>query len=89
MYEFPAVDQIDLTYRYPDHIPLSPRIETDAGDIHGLQNSTVTLTVQTTGQPRTAEMVLESGATIPLALGDDGRFSGRSRWCRRISIRCG
>ncbi len=77
VYEFPAVDQIDLTYRYPDHIPLSPRIETDAGDIHGLQNSTVTLTVQTTGQPRTAEMVLESGATIPLALGDDGRFSGQ------------
>ena len=77
VYEFPAVDQIDLTYQYPDYIPLPPRIEEDAGDIHGLTGSTVTLTAHTVGKARTAEIVLESGPVVPLTQREDGTFSGQ------------
>ncbi len=77
VYEFPAVNQIDLTYEYPDHIPLPPRTEEDTGDIHGLAGSTVTLAVHTTGMPKTAEMLLESGVVLPLAARDGGLFSGQ------------
>ena len=77
VYEFPAVDQIDLAYHYPSHIALPPVVEADAGDIHGLKGSEVQLTVRTTGVPVQAEMVLESGGTIALKAQSEGQFTGR------------
>ena len=77
VYEFPAVRQIDLAYEFPDHIPLPPRIEEDAGDIQGLEGSTVTVSVHVAGRPTSASMVLESGDEITLRAGSDGQFTGR------------
>ena len=77
VYEFPAVDQIDLAYQFPDHLSLPPRLEDDSGDIRGLEGSTVTITVHTTGTPETAVLSLESGSTIPLRSREDGHFSGQ------------
>lgn len=77
LYEFPAVSQIDLTYRYPEYTQRANRFEEDTGDIRGLQGSQVTLDVHTTGAPIEGSVVLESGRTIPLRQAGEGRFRAR------------
>ena len=80
LYEFPDVDQIDLTYTYPAYTGRPPETEEDNGDIRGLKGSTVTLDVQTTGDVETAEIALDGdrdGETIALEPVGDGRFQGR------------
>ena len=77
LYEFPDVDQIDLTYTYPRYVGRPPYTEEDTGDIRGLKGSTVGLDVRATGDVERAELVLDGGETISLEAAGAGRFRGR------------
>lgn len=74
LYEFPAVAQIDLTYRYPEYTQRPSRFEEDMGDIRGLKGSQVTLDIHTSGAPVEGEVLLESGNRLPLQAVGEGRF---------------
>lgn len=76
MYEFPAVDRIDLTYRYPAYTGLRDRLEEDAGDIVGLSGSTVVLEVHATGSAHTASLEMDDGDVVALKPRGDGVFRG-------------
>ncbi len=75
VYEFPAVERIDVTYVYPEHLPLAPRIEEDAGDIVGLEGSAVTLTVTASAKSASAVMAMEHGQQRTMRSLGDGRFA--------------
>ncbi len=79
LYSFPAVEQIDQTYTYPEYTGLQPRREENVGDVHGLKGSTVTLEVHTTGTVQEAELVVDGERRVRLAAAGDGRFRGRLR----------
>lgn len=75
LYEFPAVGQIDLRYTYPSYTGIPARTEENNGDIRGLKNATVAISIATTGAVETAEMVFESGRRITM----NGTGSGEYR----------
>ena len=75
IYEFPKVVNIDLKYVYPEYTGIPSRTEENTGDIHGLQGSDVTLSIQTNGTAVSGEMVIEDGEKIPLQSLGDGKFS--------------
>ncbi|HEX7070491.1 MAG TPA: DUF4175 family protein [Rhodothermales bacterium] len=77
LYRFPAVEQIDLTYTFPDYTGRAPEREEDGGDISAVRGTTVTLDVATNGTAEAARLVLDGGRTIDLSAGEDGRFRGR------------
>ena len=77
VYEFPEVQQIDVTYEAPAYSNLPIRTEEDEGDIEGLKGSRVTVNVRTNTQAKAAAMVLESGQEVPLSRVADGQFRGR------------
>ncbi len=87
LYTFPSVEQIDLTYVYPEYTQQSPRREEATGDIYGLRGSTVSLDVQTNGVARNAELILDDGNRIGLEDTGDGTFRGRLRLDREGSYR--
>ena len=74
LYEFPAVSQIHLRYDYPAYTGVPERVESNTGDIRGLRGSQVGITVTTSGQVETAEMVFEDGQRLPLNNIDAGQF---------------
>ncbi len=74
LYEFPGVEQIHLSYTYPEYTGAPEQTESNTGDIRGLKGSTVTITVTTTGRVETADMVLEDGRRLPLNDIDAGQF---------------
>ncbi len=76
IYVFPAVDQIDVTYHYPDYTGLPARTEENAGDIRGLLGSTVEIRVQTIGTVQEAVMDRSNGSTIVLKAMGSGAFRG-------------
>ena len=75
LYEFPQVQQIDLTYSFPDYTGLDDRYEENTGDIRGVIGSRVTLNIQASGLVTVAEMVLDSGERIAMTNRGDNRFS--------------
>ncbi len=77
LYEFPDVGQIDVTYTYPAYTGLPARTETDTGDIRGLAGSTVTVTVQTTGNVEQAELLLNETTSLPLKALGEGQYQGQ------------
>lgn len=77
LYTFPAVEQIDLTYVYPEYAGQSSRREENTGDILGLKGSTVTIDVSTSGSVGQAEMVLDDGRSVSMSPAGEGRFRGR------------
>ena len=77
VYEFPQVQQIDVTYEFPDYANRPPITQTDDGDIEALQGSTVTINVQTNAQAENAAMVLDNGGQLTLERIASGRFRGR------------
>ena len=72
----PRVERIDVAYEYPSFTGLSPRVETDAGDIYAPSGTRVTLTVQTDKPVREGELVLASG----------GRFALRPTGERTVAV---
>jgi len=74
LYEFPAVAQVHLRYTYPEYTGVPPRVESNTGDIRGLKGSTVSLTINTTGNVETAEMVFEDGRRLTLNDIDSGQY---------------
>ena len=73
LYEFPSVSQIHLRYTYPEYTGVPVRTET-SGDIRGLKGSTVSITITTSGNVETAEMVFEDGSRLPMNNIDAGQF---------------
>lgn len=77
LYEFPAVNQIDLTYRYPAYTGLPSSTKENAGDIEAVNGTVVDLSIAVGGSPTSGELVQDDGSRIPLAKQDDGTFAGR------------
>ncbi len=77
VYEFPEVQQIDITYEGPPYANLPMRTEEDEGDIEGLRGSRVTVNVRTNAKTTTAAIVLESGREIPFAPVAEGLFRAK------------
>ena len=77
LYEFPAVEQIDLTYRYPAYTGLGPSEKENAGDIEAVIGTVVDLSVAVGGRPTSGALVQDDGSRTELAMRDDGKFAGR------------
>ncbi|MEM1095099.1 MAG: hypothetical protein AAGJ10_10885 [Bacteroidota bacterium] len=71
---YPAVAQIDVTYRFPAYTGLPERTEENFGDIEGLKGSRVRVVAQTTGAATEAQMVFESGRVLDLTATGGGTF---------------
>ncbi|GAB5521077.1 MAG: hypothetical protein RhofKO_33280 [Rhodothermales bacterium] len=71
---YPAVAQIDVTYRYPAYTGLPTRTEENFGDIEGLKGSRVRVVAQTMGEATTAQMAFESGRILDLTATGNGTF---------------
>ena len=76
IYAFPAVDQIDITYHYPEYTGLPARTEENAGDIRGLVGSVVEIRVQTIGTVQEAVMDHSNGSALVLKAMGNGAFRG-------------
>ena len=74
LYEFPAVQQINLRYTYPSYTGVPARSEPNTGDIRGLKGTSVSVTINTSGNVETAEMVLDDGRRLPLRSIDGGQY---------------
>ena len=59
----PRVQRIDLEYRYPAFSGLSPRTETDGGDIHAPAGTRVRLAIHTDKPIAAGELAMASGAS--------------------------
>lgn len=75
IYEFPKVENIDLTYKYPSYTGIPSRKEENTGDIRGLAGSTVSLNIKTNGTAESGELVFEDGKTISLVPSNEGYFT--------------
>ena len=75
LYNFPEVQQIDLTYSYPSYTGQPTRTEENTGDIRGLKGASVTVQVATSGSVKNAELVVNEKERIPLEAASDGRFT--------------
>ncbi len=76
LYEFPSVDRIAVTYRYPEYTGLANKTEDGAGDLEGVVGTRAFVRVQTGGVPTQGKIVFGDGSSAPLTIGDDGRFAG-------------
>ena len=65
----PRVERIQLLYQYPSFTGLSPREETDGGDIYAPAGTRVKVRVHTDKPVVSGEMALEGGAALPLRPG--------------------
>jgi hypothetical protein len=65
----PRVERIQLLYQYPSFTGLSPREETDGGDIYAPAGTRVKVRVHTDKPVVSGEMALEGGAALPLKPG--------------------
>ncbi len=76
--DFPQVARLDLTYRYPAHTGLAPRLVEDGGDIAAITGTEVDVLVRTSVEVDAGLIRLEDGGEgddlvrdIPLAPGAD------------------
>lgn len=65
--DLPAVDRLEMEYRFPAYSGLAPRRFEYGGDVAALAGTTVTLTVTPTLSAPTARLVLDSGDTIAMS----------------------
>ncbi|MFC1563395.1 hypothetical protein ACFL6G_00600 [candidate division KSB1 bacterium] len=77
LYEFPKVENIDLTYKYPSYTGIPLRKEESTGDIRGLKGAEVTLKISTTGTVNEGEIILLDGETIKLNREEEGVYSAK------------
>ena len=63
--EAPAVERIDVAYRYPDHLGLAPHVDS-GGDIHAPEGTAVTVTVVADKPVRSGALRLASGDALAL-----------------------
>ncbi|MFC1477010.1 DUF4175 family protein [candidate division KSB1 bacterium] len=75
LYEYPKVEGIDLSYKYPRYTGLPSRTEENTGDIKGLKGTQVTLTVRTNGTAPEGEMVVNDEKIQSLQSLGEGVFS--------------
>jgi hypothetical protein len=77
--EPPRVARIDLTYDFPSYTRLTPRSETDGGDVFAPQGTRVHLLVrprEATARVASAELSLGTGKRLPLTPTSDGSLAG-------------
>ena len=65
--DLPAVDRLQMEYRFPAYSGLAPRRFEYGGDVAALAGTTVTLTVTPTLSAPAARLVLDSGDTIAMS----------------------
>lgn len=65
--DLPAVDRLEMEYRFPAYSGLAPRHFEYGGDVAALAGTTVTLTVTPTLSAPAARLVLDSGDTIAMS----------------------
>ena len=74
--DLPFVQNIDLTYHFPEYTGLTPRRVEDGGDIAAIRGTQVHLTVTPTVRVAGGRMRLEEAEPIPLELAGDTTLSG-------------
>ena len=77
--DLPAVDQLEMEYRFPAYTGLAPRTFEYGGDVAALRGTTVHLKVTPTLSTPGARIVMDRGDTIPMAAGADGTYEGSFR----------
>ena len=70
----PRVERVDVAYRYPPSIGLSPRIEIDGGDVQAPPGTRVTVTVRMSKPVEQAAIARDSGGHTTLAPAGDPRI---------------
>ena len=78
--EPPAIQRIEVGYRYPDHLGLAPRSDT-GGDIHAPEGTAVTVTVVADKALRSGALRMASGAAVDL------ERRGDRQWAASFDVR--
>lgn len=79
VWEPPALESIDLTYRYPDYLGLAPRVVPGGGNIAGVEGTEVELRVTANKPVVRAALVLASGKEVRLDPVGDRLWQGGLR----------
>ena len=75
--DLPYVDQLDLTYYYPQYTGLPARVVEDGGDVAALPGTVVEVRIVPTMDAPGGQLLLDSEQAGELNRQDDGTFVGR------------
>ncbi|MDZ7780996.1 MAG: DUF4175 family protein [Gemmatimonadota bacterium] len=75
--ELPYVENLDLTYHFPDYTGLSPRVVEGGGDVAALPGTVVELSISSTIATPGGRLLLDGEAASELEVGADGTLSTR------------
>lgn len=73
--DLPAVERLELEYRFPDYTGLPPRTVENGGDIAAVRGTVVRVSVVPTMTVPGGRLSLDDSSSIPLRLGRDGGLS--------------
>lgn len=73
--DLPAVDRLEMVYRFPRYTGLAPRRFEYGGDVAALAGTRVELTVTPTLATPSARLVMDTGDTISMDAGPEGTFA--------------
>ena len=76
----PAIERIEVAYRYPAHLGLPARVDT-GGDVHAPEGTAVTVTVVADKALRTGALRMASGAALDL------ERRGDRQWAASFEVR--
>jgi hypothetical protein len=77
--DVPYVDRMDLVYDFPSYTRLEDDIVEDGGDVAALPGTEITIRLTPTVDVPAGRLVMNSGDSIPLVQGDDGRWTASFR----------
>ncbi|NND73209.1 MAG: hypothetical protein HKN43_16670 [Rhodothermales bacterium] len=74
LYEFPAVTGISITLDYPSYTGRPDAMDDGSGDISALEGTRAKISITTSGELTSAEMVFDDGRVMPLEQRSTGVF---------------
>ncbi|MGB1842279.1 MAG: hypothetical protein ACPHWZ_14300, partial [Longimicrobiales bacterium] len=75
--DLPYVDQLDLTYYFPNYTGLQPRVIEAGGDVAALPGTVVELRIQPTMLTGAGQLLLDGAPASDLTVDPDGTLIGR------------
>lgn len=75
LYQFPAVEDISVTYRYPAYTGLGSTTDEGTGNIRALRGTVVEVLVETSGEVVEGELVTGEGPAVELESGGPFEYS--------------
>ncbi len=77
--DVPYVERMDLLYDFPAYTRLDDDLVEDGGDVAALPGTGITIHLTPTVGVPAGRLVMDSGDSIPLVQGDDGRWTASFR----------